>query len=156
MLGTMAILMSLAAAPAPAEELGWLSGAWVSETTQGWTEENWTSPRGGMLLGTNRSGEGAKATGYEFMRIACEEERCTFYGSPAGQPPVAFRETSRLDVPHKAFHEMVFENTTHDYPTKIVYRREGDILSGTVSGPGGKNPMSWTFRRPAERYQAGR
>lgn len=152
---TMAIiaagLASLAAAPAPAppDELGWLSGAWVSETGQGWTEEHWTPPHGGILLGVNRSGEGAKVSGYEFMRIACEEGRCTFYGSPAGQAPIAFRETSRLDLPEKGVHEIAFENPAHDYPTRIVYRREGGILSGSISGPGGKDPMSWTFRRPA-------
>jgi hypothetical protein len=42
----------------------------------------------------------------------------------------------------------VFENPTNDYPTKIVYRRKGETLLATITGPEGKNSYSWTFRKP--------
>lgn len=133
----------IAAAPTPGvESLEWLSGAWTSESGDKWTEELWMAPKGGVMLGTNRSGEGGRATGYEFMRIAADETGAiSFWGSPAGAPPVAFRLISLKNG------EAVFENPAHDYPVRIVYRREGDRLTGTVSGAGGSNPMSWTFRK---------
>ena len=135
--------VTMAMAPAPRiADFGWLSGAWVSETKDGWTEELWTSPRGGMLLGTNRSGKGAKATGYEYMRIEADANgRISFWGSPGGKPAVPFALVS------SGPREAVFENPKHDYPTRIVYRRQGRVLSATVSGPGGANPLSWKFVR---------
>lgn len=123
-------------------DLRWLGGSWVSGTAEAWTEEMWTAPRGEVLLGLNRSGKGAKATGFEFMRIAADGEgRIAFWASPGGKPAVAFPLVSLKPG------EVVFENTRHDYPTRVVYRRHGETLVGTISGPGGKNPMSWTFRR---------
>ena len=143
MIGIVA-LFAIAAQPAPkVEDLSWLSGAWLSETGEGWTEELWTSPRGGVMLGTNRSGEGDRATGYEFMRIAADGQgRLAFWGSPGGKPAVAFPLVS------SSAREAVFENPAHDFPTRIVYRREGERLVATVSGPEGKNPLRWVFRRP--------
>ncbi|MBA3676889.1 MAG: hypothetical protein H0W74_05730 [Sphingosinicella sp.] len=136
-----------AAAPAPqVGDLGWLAGAWVSENDEGWVEEQWTDARGGTMLGTNRSGKGEKATGYEYMRIAADDRGAIqFWGSPSGAPPVAFPLVSIKD------REATFENPAHDYPTRIVYRLEKDVLVGTVSGPEGKNPLSWTFKRPSVR-----
>lgn len=140
----LAGLLLMAAAPAAdVDDLAWLGGAWVSETEEGWTEELWTTPRGGMILGTNRSGKGAVASSFEYMRIVREEDGSISYkASPGGGSPVAFRLTS------SSAHEAVFENPAHDYPTRIVYRRDGDRLVATVSGPDGANPLSWTFRRP--------
>lgn len=137
-------LASIAAAPARnVSDLAWLSGAWVSETKEGWTEELWTSPRGDVMLGTNRSGKGEKASAFEFMRIAPDGlGRISFWASPGGKTPVAFPMTSS-----KAG-EAVFENPANDYPTKIVYRGKGELLVATISGPEGKNPYSWTFRKP--------
>ncbi|HEY0626539.1 MAG TPA: DUF6265 family protein [Allosphingosinicella sp.] len=139
----IAALAVASAAPAPkVEDLDWLSGDWVSEQETTWTEESWTSTRGGMLLGVNRSGKGDKGTAYDFMRIAADEQgNIVFWASPAAKAPVPFRLVSRGAT------EAVFENPEHDYPTRIAYRRAGNQLHATISGPEGKNPYSWTFRR---------
>src|SRR3712207_9354114 len=86
-------LLGIAAAPqAKVDDLAWLSGAWVSETADGWTEEYWMAPRGGVLLGTNRSGKGGTATGFAFMRIAADADgTIKFWASPGGKPAVGFR-----------------------------------------------------------------
>ena len=132
-------------ATAPADDvakLDWLGGAWVSETEGGWTEEHWMAPRGGVMLGTNRSGKGGRATGFEFMRIAADRDgRVAFWGAPRGKTPVSFPLVA------SSAGEAVFENPQHDYPTRIHYRREGNKLTAIVSGPGGANPMRWEFRR---------
>jgi hypothetical protein len=123
-------------------DLGWLSGSWVSETRQGWTEEMWMAPRGGVMLGVNRSGKSERASGFEYMRIAADTSgRVSFWASPAGKAAVPFRLIS------SGPREAVFENLKNDYPTRIVYRRSGSTLVGTISGTGGANSMSWTFRR---------
>ena len=45
-------LLLIAASPAPrVDDLGWLAGQWISETGDRWTEESWTDPRGGVMLG---------------------------------------------------------------------------------------------------------
>ena len=53
-------------APPSVSQLGWLEGAWTSESKGRWTEEVWTAPRGGLILGVNRSGKGDSADNYEY------------------------------------------------------------------------------------------
>ena len=140
---SLALFAATAAAP-PSDvgDLDWLSGNWVSDTSRGWTEELWMKPRGGVMFGINRSGKAERTSGFEYMRITADSAgRISFWGSPSGAPAVPFRLTS------SGPREAVFENPKHDYPTKIVYRREGSTLTATVSGKDGANPMSWTFRR---------
>jgi hypothetical protein len=136
-------LVTVAAAPAPTvADFGWLSGAWISQGKDGWTEEHWTSPRGDMMLGTNRSGKGDKASAFEFMRIAPDGlGRISFWASPGGKAAVRFPLVS------SGRREAIFENPANDFPTRIVYRRKGETLVATISGPEGKSPFSWTFKK---------
>jgi hypothetical protein len=139
-------LASAAAAtviPGPAlTELSWLSGDWVSETPDGWTEEHWSADRGGLMLGINRSGKGNKATAFEYMRLQRDQAgRAIFWASPGGKPAVGFMRTEG------GRRMAVFENPKNDYPQRIVYERRGDTLTGTISDLKGGNAMSWTFKR---------
>ena len=139
----VAIGLATPAAAGPVDELGWLAGAWISEDGQRWTEELWMAPRGGVMLGTNRSGKDGKAGGFEFMRIAADADgTVSFWGSPGGKPAVPFRLVSSGPG------EAVFENPDHDFPTRVAYQRAGPELLATVSGPNGTNAQSWRFRRP--------
>jgi hypothetical protein len=139
-----AALALTSARPSPGlGELSWLRGDWVSETPQGWTEEHWTAERGGMMLGTNRSGKGDKARDFEFMRIQRDEQgRVVFWASPGGKTAVPF-----LQAGAAAGQKVVFENSTNDYPQRIVYERRGKVLTGTISDIRGANAFSWSFRR---------
>jgi len=136
------LLMAAAPESAPVARLAWLSGSWVSEQGERWTEESWTAPRGGMMLGAGSSGRGDKVRDWEHMRIAPDEAGVlSFWGSPKGTPAVPFRLVSMSDA------EAVFENPRHDYPVRIVYRRDGKALVATISGSKGANPMSWRYKR---------
>jgi Domain of unknown function (DUF6265) len=144
----IALALAAAAAPAAADgpadlgELEWLAGIWVAETGRSWTEERWAPARGGVMLGTSLSGKGEAASGYEFMRIAADGEgRIAFWGAPEGKPAVPFRLVSAQRG------EAVFENPTHDFPTRIVYRRTGSGMTATVSGPDGANRQTWRYKR---------
>lgn len=124
------------------DRLAWLSGTWAAEQNGRWTEEHWTAPRGGLMLGVNRNGSGEAARGFEFLRIqAGADGVVTYWAAPAGQAPVPFRLSASTD------HSVTFENPQHDYPAVITYRRDGDRLQATIAGPGGARPMSWTWQR---------
>lgn len=129
--------------PSPIERLAWLGGAWGSGDAEGaWVEEHWTAPRGGLMLGTNRSGTASRAEAFEFLRIEAGEDGVPVYwAAPAGGTPVPFRLVAA--EPGLA----VFENPAHDYPTRITYRRTNDTLVATIEGAGGANAMSWTWRK---------
>jgi hypothetical protein len=139
----LATLLALtAAAPPQAAMPAWMSGDWVEEKAGGWTEEHWSAPRGGVMLGTGLNGKGAAADDFEFMRIARDRDgTLTFWGSPRSRTPVPFRAAS---IGRNA---VMFENPKHDYPTRITYRREGDVLIAEISGPGGAHPMRWRYTR---------
>ena len=128
--------------PAGAASLKWMSGTWVSRTGENWTEERWAPPRGGVRMGTSLAGAGQRAETYEFMRIATDKDGVvSFWGSPEGAPPVAFKLVSA------APNSVVFENPAHDFPTRIAYRRDGKVLTATISGPGGAGAQSWRYER---------
>ncbi|TFI57761.1 hypothetical protein E2493_13475 [Sphingomonas parva] len=141
-------LAAALAAPGEPPDLGWMAGSWVSEGPSRWTEERWSRPRGGVMLGTGLSGEGARAESFEFMRIAPDDQgRLTFWGSPEGATPTPFRYEGGGE------REAVFVNPSHDYPQRIVYRREGAELVATISLADGSKPQTWRYVRkwPADR-----
>ena len=121
-------------------ELSWLAGHWREETAGAVTEELWMPPRGGVMLGLNRSVRGEHKAGFEFLRLETDTQGGVIYlASPGGAPPTAFRLTA-ADASHA-----VFENPEHDFPKRIEYRLAGDTLTASIAGdqPG----SSWTFRR---------
>jgi hypothetical protein len=142
LIAAAAVLIAAGPARQDASALGWMAGSWAAEKDGRWTEERWHKPRGGVMLGTGQSGRDDAADNYEFMRIASGEDGAlSFWGSPNGQPPVEFKLTSL------SRREAVFENPKHDFPTRIAYRREGNRLVATVSGPDGSGTQSWRYRR---------
>ncbi|HEV7342101.1 MAG TPA: DUF6265 family protein [Sphingopyxis sp.] len=141
---TAGLSMVLAAAsPAvAADDLAWLAGQWASETGDRWTEESWTPPRGGGMLGHSRTGRGDVMREFEFLRIAAGADGTLAYiAQPQGGASVAFRLV-RHDTT-----SATFENAAHDYPQRIHYVRDGDTLTATISRIDGSKPMRWTFRR---------
>ena len=142
-IGLAAISGIAASTPQPnVADLGWLSGHWTTGTEARWTEESWMPPRGGLMLGTGRSGDVKKAQFWELLRIAADGDGViTYWGAPLGGTAVPFKLT-RLTA-----NEAVFENPSHDFPTRIAYRREGKILVATVSGPNGANAETWRYTK---------
>lgn len=140
-----AALLLAGASPAQPEgvaALNWMAGHWSTEGAGAWTEESWAPPRGGVMLGTNLSGVGEQAGGFEFMRVASGKDgKISFWGSPGGQPPVEFK------LVRSGPSEAVFENPAHDYPQRIRYWRDGKMLQAEVSDISGAKAMRWTFKR---------
>lgn len=138
----LGVVLATASPAAKVEDLGWLAGQWVSEAGGRWTEESWTAPRGGVMLGHSRSGRGDALREFEFIRIAPGADGALAYiAQPQGGAPVAFRLVRRDAA------SATFENSAHDYPQRIHYARDGDTLTATISAIDGSKPRRWTYRR---------
>jgi hypothetical protein len=137
-----AVMLAAASPAAKVEDLGWLAGQWVREEGDRWTEESWTAPRGGVMLGHSRSGRGDGLREFEFLRVQAGADGVPAYiAQPGGRAPVAFALVRR-DAS-----SATFENAAHDYPQRIHYARTGDTLTATISLIDGSKPMRWAFRR---------
>lgn len=139
----LAATVLVAASPAgQVDDLAWMAGEWSREEGERWTEESWAAPRGGMMIGYNRSGRGEGVREFEFLRIAAGVDGIPAYiAQPGGRAPVMFRL-----VQHDAA-SATFENGAHDYPQRIHYRRDGDTMTAMISAIDGSRPMRWTYRR---------
>ncbi len=122
-LAATALLALPAAASAQStqsHQLAWLQGCWAMVNQGRAIEEQWMAPRGRTMLGTSRTVQGADLVGYEFMMIHDQGDHLAFEVHPSGKPPVVFTASTVTDS------SVVFENTQHDFPQKIGYRRDGD------------------------------
>ncbi|MDO9369598.1 MAG: DUF6265 family protein [Sphingopyxis sp.] len=138
----MAVLLVAAAPAATLDDLGWLAGDWASEAGERWTEESWSPPRGGMMIGHSRSGRGPVLREFEFLRIAAGADGTPAYiAQPQGGAAVAFAL-----VRHDGT-SATFENPAHDYPQRIHYVRDGEVLTATISAIDGSQARRWTYRR---------
>ncbi len=90
-LAMAAAAVLLAASPAATvDDLAWLAGQWSREASERWTEESWTAPRGGVMLGHSRSGRGDSLRDFEFLRVQAGADGIPAYiAQPGGGAPVA-------------------------------------------------------------------
>ena len=138
------LLLILAAAGGDVGKLDWLSGAWVERRTGGaWTEEYWTPPRGGLMIGAGLDGKAGTLRHFEQMRIeTAKDGAVAFVAMPGGERAV------RFSLVKQTAGEVVFENAAHDFPQRVSYRREGRTVIGAVSRLDGSREMRWVYRRP--------
>lgn len=122
--------------------LAWMSGNWVGVNGQTEMEEQWTTPKGGSLLGVHRDVRSGRTISFEFMRIQQDAGGITFWGSPGGKPAVPFRaiETSSQRI--------VFENKEHDFPQRVIYWLTADgmlhaKIEGTMNGKLESEEWAW-------------
>lgn len=115
------------------QNLAWLSGCW--ERTQGkrYVEEHWTKAAGGSMLGLSRTLNDGRTTQFEFLRIHEDKGEIFYTAKPSGQPEASFKLVSLKE------REAIFENPTHNFPQRIIYRRPTDNalaarIEGTLNG----------------------
>lgn len=136
-----ALAMLLIAATPPPPDLSWLAGYWLSCEDNREVSETWSDPRGGVMLGSSIAMDGGKVS-WEQTRIGPSASGTAFFAMPSGQAPAEFALVSI-----KAG-EAVFENPAHDFPQRVIYRRDGDRLTGRIEGHSGGKPASaeWHYR----------
>ena len=143
----VALMSAPVAAPAPPTLPEWMAGCWVQEEGARWTEECWTSPRGGVMLGSGRSGRGEQIASFEVMQIVLSRAHdgqaasLAFWGAPGGEGRTSFAWQPSTGP------GVTFVNAVHDYPQRIRYWREGELLLAETSLSDGSNANRWTYRR---------
>jgi len=139
----LGLLLMGQAPPAPrVDDLAWLSGRWLTSDGGRWTEEIWSGPRGGTLMGFSWTGEGANIAEYEYLRVQSgEDDEIVYLAQPGGGPGTGFHLVRAEGT------SATFENPGHDYPQRIRYQRDGDVMVATISKLDGSNALSWTYRR---------
>ena len=142
---TALLVFARAAAATPTPMPAFLSGCWEQKSEDGsWTEECWTDTRGGLMIGSGRTGTGDSVGHWEWMRIERGADgSITFYGSPKGAPAVGFKAT---EADGKS---ITFVNAGHDYPQRVRYVVTETGLDAEVSLANGSKPNRWNYRRTA-------
>lgn len=128
------------------EKLSWLAGSWALDSAGTRSEEHWTAPRGGLMVGMNRLVIGGRARAFEFLRIREQGDTIAYLASPGGRPATAF--------PLKELGErrVVFENLAHDFPQRVIYWLADDgRLRARVEGMMKGKPQSeeYVWRKDA-------
>jgi hypothetical protein len=114
--------------------LSWLEGVWRGRIGARDFEAHYTAPDGGVVLSASKYTANGKAAGFEFERFDTKDGTVVLTPYPEGkESPATFRLTSLDQKARRA----VFENPSHDFPTRISYQRVAeDSLTILVSGPG--------------------
>lgn len=128
-------------------ELGWLAGCWELNRTGRHITEQWMAPEGNTLMGMSRTVDNRNTTEYEFLLIREGTRGLDYVAKPSGQAEATFTSV-RVSA-----EEVVFENPTHDFPTRIIYQRRPDggltaAIEGTMNGHARRIEFPFTRCRP--------
>jgi Tol biopolymer transport system component len=144
------VIVILAVAPAAAAQSGplaranWLAGCWELRASNRVTLEMWMPALGDMMLGASRTTVGAATSEYEQLRLSVDGNRLVYTSVPSRQKEASFPSIEVSDT------TLVFENTAHDFPQRIIYRRRGaDSIIARIEGPGtnGTRGVNFPMRR---------
>lgn len=128
-------------------DLGWMSGYWLSCEGQREVSETWTDPRLGLMLGTSLTVHSGRA-GWELSRIAPIDPTPTaplaYFAHPEGQAVTTFPAVA--SGPNRVVFEQAADD---DFPKRVVYEREGDVLNARIEGvmDGQERIIRWRFQK---------
>ncbi len=132
------------AEPPSIDDLAWMAGHWRGTIGEAVIEEVWLTPAGSQMIGVNRTLVDGSAVAFENLRIEAADDGIVFLASPGGRcPATPFRlETLKGEY-------VVFANPAHDFPQRIEYRREGDVLHARIEGAenGEIKSVAWSWTR---------
>ena len=140
---TILAAAAFAAQPGPGQpDLDWLAGYWLACDARMEVAEYWTTRRGGVMLGGSVT-YGIQAFGWEQVRIETTLDGATM--QYVARPRGAAADTEFRLVRGGA-NQAVFENPAHDYPQRISYRRQGDVLIARTEDMAGGNGQDFRYR----------
>lgn len=130
-----------AAAPGAAALPEWMAGTWMMEDGANWSDEVWMDPRGGIMLGVARSGFGPQLQFWETSQIRIKPDgSLSLFAQPNGKAPSEFPMVLHSED------AIEFANPAHDYPQRIRYWRQGQLLMAEISKIDGSDAVRWNFR----------
>ena len=125
-----AVMAGVFQAPAPTvKDVAWISGCWDMTRNGRHVTERWTPVEGGTLMGISRTVVNGKTTEWEFLIIREGAKGLDYVAKPSGQAEATFTAAAASAT------EVVFENPAHDFPKKVIYKRDGDSLIASIEGP---------------------
>ncbi|WP_296817032.1 DUF6265 family protein [Brevundimonas sp.] len=136
----ISLLAAAQLAAAPASDLNWVAGYWLSCEDGREVAEYWSDARGGALFNTTVNLDGDRVSSERTM-FATVNGRLAFVYEPTGANvvfPLIALEGQRA----------VFENPENDFPNRVIYSREGDVLTGRIEGTidGQPRSMEWVYQ----------
>ena len=110
-------------------QVGWMAGCWEQSAGARLIEEQWMRPRAGLMLGASRTVVGDSLREYDQVALFQRGGQLVYAATPARQAPAEFTSIAVSDS------AVTFENPSHDFPQRIIYRRRGaDSLLARVEG----------------------
>jgi hypothetical protein len=142
----LAVQLPSTKAAASIADVAWVGGTWVSEpATAGGatTEERWTPPAGGALIGVARTTRGTTMSAYEFLCIVERDGSLVYDAMPNGRAPATEFVLTNLTQD-----SATFENPSHDYPKVIKYTRRADgALETAISGAANQRVVTVVLKK---------
>ena len=123
------------------EDLAWMSGDW--ETTSGplQIEEHWTRVAGGSMIGMGRTIAKGRMVFFEYLRIESRADGIYYVAHPKARPGTDFK------LVRAEGQSATFENLAHDFPKRLIYRKNADgSLTTRVEGDGTEKEKPEEFR----------
>jgi hypothetical protein len=116
-----------------------LRGEWIQRDGENWTREVWANGDVRML-GTSSEGTGDVVQTRENLAIERAGDRLVLIAQPGDSPPVVFPVVRQDET------SIEFANPQHDYPQRIRYWREGDLLKAEIALIDGTQAVGWTYQ----------
>jgi hypothetical protein len=138
---TAAVLAAVLIQAAPATpDMSWMAGYWLDCSGGREASETWSDPRGGLSVGHAVTLSGGEAS-FEVSHIGPTPAGFAYVAQPGGVPPTPFVVVE--SGPGRA----VFANPENDFPTRVIYERDGDALKARIEGEidGQARSMEWNF-----------
>ncbi|HRG02090.1 MAG TPA: DUF6265 family protein [Bacteroidia bacterium] len=122
--------------PNAIEQANWFIGSWQNRSNDGLFKEVWKYMNDSLYKGESYILQNNDTVFYESIDIEKQNNEWCYTVSVKGQnkeEPVSFKLTSLSP------NQLVFENPTHDFPTKITYLKISDdsivaSISGLIAG----------------------
>ena len=119
----------------------WMAGTWTMQDGSAWGDEVWMAPRGGVMIGMARTGFGPELNDWEVTRIQRKADgRIAYIAQPFGRAP------SEFPLAVQSENAIEFANPAHDYPQRIRYWRQGQLLMAEISRIDGSKAVRFNYR----------
>ena len=118
-----------------------MAGYWLDCSGDREVSETWSDPRAGLLAGHAVTIENGRVS-FEVSTIRQTPGGLGYVAQPGGAPPTVFV------LAEWGPSRVVFANAENDFPTRVIYERDGDALRARIEGEinGQARSMEWSFK----------
>src|SRR5207247_11436188 len=114
---------------------------WGSGSASDRVDEDWAVRAGGSMLGMSRTVSRGRTLSFECLRIESGPDGIYYVAHPRAKSPGTDFKLVRSDR-----RQAVFENLSHDFPKRIIYRLNPDgSLTARVEGDGSEKEKAQDF-----------